>query len=450
MTKVLLIRPDQINTKFCLKRLGIRHMPMGLLYVGTTLKNLGVDVKISDEIIGDSPEKDFQEFKPDYVGITIASPLMERATEIIEFVKNKNCKVMLGGPHPTVKAKECLELTSADIIVMSEAEDSLQEIFSDKPLSEIQGIAYRQNGEIIVNPMRPKIEDLDTIPFPSLDLIDIKKYRGDTEMGFHVRSNENSLRIFSTRGCKYECFFCARHVVFGRKVRYRSVENVIEQIKEQSAILNTKKIIFMDDTLTENPERVAKICEEIIKLNQNYIWSCFARVDLSEDLLKLMYRAGCRLIGYGVESCSQKVLDTAKKSITVDDIVRCFHLARKVGMKTKAFIMIGLPGEDEIEFEKSLKITKTLKADYIVVSVFTPLPGSEVYKKYYNTEVDYNVKSFFVTTDPVLFRRQTKFMNQYYFRLGYFKDNMIHFSLPELKYFFDLVKSFLLVRFSKD
>ena len=295
--------------------------------------------------------------------------------------------------------------------------------------------------------MRPKNHDLDTILFPAIDLVDFKKYRGDTEMGFYVRKNENSLRIFTSRGCKFECNFCARHIVFGRKVRYRSIDNVMEEIIENSSKLNAKKLIFMDDTFTENPERVSIICEELIKMNKEYIWSCFSRVDLTEELLKLMYRAGCRLIGYGVETGSQKVLNMAKKNIRVEDITRCFHLTRKLGIKTKAFIMVGLPGEDEIEFEKSLRIVKTLKADYVVVSVFTPLPGSDVYNSLYKSDVDYNVRSFFVTTDPVLLKRQTKFMNHYYFRFGYFKDNLSRFSLPELTYFFDLVKSFLLVRF---
>ncbi|MBU1627471.1 hypothetical protein KKB18_08905, partial [bacterium] len=103
---------------------------------------------------------------------------------------------------------------------------------------------------------------------------------------------------------------------------------------------------------------------------------------------------------------------------------------------------------DEIEYEKSLCLVKTLKADYVVVSIFTPLPGSEVYNSLYKSDVDYNVRSFFVTSDPILYKRQTKFMNQYYLRFGYFKDNLIHFSLSELTYFFDLVKSFLLVRYS--
>ena len=447
MTKVLLIRPDQINTKFCLKRLGIRHMPMGLLYLGAILKKIGVDVKICDEIVGDSPEDSIKQYKPDFVGITIASPILYRATEIGETVKKYGCKYIIGGPHATIRPRECFEKTKCDFVILGEAEDSIREFFTSYDLKDIRGLAYKENGEVKINPIRPKQENLDVIPFPAVDLINPKKYRGDTEMGFYVGKSENSMRIFSTRGCKFECNFCARHIVFGRRVRYRSIDNVMAEIIENSAKLNAKKLIFMDDTFTENPERVSKICEELIKLDKDYIWSCFSRVDLTEDLVKLMHRAGCRLIGYGVETCSQKVLDMAKKNIEVEDIIRCFHLTRKLGIKTKAFIMVGLPGEDEIEFEKSLRIVKTLKADYVVVSVFTPLPGSEVFNSLYKSDIDYNVRSFFVTTDPVLLKRQTKFMNQYYFRYGYFKDNLIRFTLPELTYFFDLVKSFLLVRF---
>src|SRR4030042_2500423 len=328
MTKVLLIRPDQIKTKFCLKRLGIRHMPMGLLYVGAVLKSIGVQVKICDEIIGDDPERDLKNYKPDYVGITIASPIMYRAVEIGEIVKKYGCKYIIGGPHATIRPRECFELTSCDFVTFGEVENAIKELFTGKKLEDIKGLGYRQNGEIKINTIRPKQDNLDTLPFPSLDLIDTKKYRGDTEMGFYVRRSENSMRVFTSRGCKFECNFCARHVVFGRKVRYRSIENVMEEISVNSAKLNTKKIIFMDDTFTENPERIAKICEEFIRMDKGYIWSCFARVDLSESLLKLMHRAGCRLIGYGVETGSQKVLDMAKKAIKVEDITRSFLLSR--------------------------------------------------------------------------------------------------------------------------
>jgi anaerobic magnesium-protoporphyrin IX monomethyl ester cyclase len=447
MTKVLLIRPDLVNTKFSMKTLGIRQMPIGLLYLGAILKNLDVDVKICDEIVGDSSENDIIDFKPDYVGITVSSPIINRAVEIGQIVKKYGCKYIIGGPHSTVRPMECFEKTPCDFVALGEAEETIKELLTSVDLKDIKGIGYRQNGEVKINPIRPIQDDLDSIPFPDFDLIDSRKYRGDTDMGFHVRDDENSLRIITSRGCRYECTFCARHAIFGRKVRYRSIGNVMEEIIENSTKLNTKKIIFFDDTFTENPDRVVEICEEFIKMDKGYTWSCFARVNLSEELLRIMHRAGCRMIGYGVESGSKKVLDMTKKKIKVEDIKPSFHLTRKIGIRTKAFIMVGLPGEDDIEFEKSLQLVKTLKADYVYIAIFTPLPGSEVFDSIHNSDIDYNKRSIFVPTDPILKKRQARFMNSYYFRFSYIINNLIHFDLHELYYFFGLVKVFLKVRF---
>ena len=446
--RILLARLDQIGTEFSLAKLGIKHMPMGILYLAAVLLKDGfTDLRICDEIVGDSIEEAIRDFRPDIVGMTTPSPLFYRAGEVTDLAHRAGCKVILGGPHPTAQPDNVLKECDADLAIMGEGELTMLDICRGRDPAEIKGLIYRDNGQIIRNEPGPRVEDIDTFPFPARHLLDLKKYRGDNEMGFHVKKNENCLRLFTSRGCKYECIFCARHIIFGRIPRYRSLENIMGEIEEGINRYGIRKVVFMDDTLTEDEERVMEISEEILRRNMDIRWACFSRVGTRGEILKVMHRSGCRMVGYGVESGSQKVLDGIKKKIEIGEIEDSFKITRKLGIRTKAFFIVGLPGEGEKEFQETLALARRICPDYVVVSIFTPLPGAEAYDRIMqHGDMIKNRRSFFHTADKALHKRQKRFLFHYYLSWPYFRNVILSFNAGEIAYFLSNVKNFLFLR----
>ncbi len=187
--------------------------------------------------------------------------------------------------------------------------------------------------------------------------------------------------IFCSRGCPYRCNYCNTASIWGRKVRYHSVQRIIEEIKKIKREENTRHIQFLDDTFTLNSEWVKELCNLIITENLNITWSCLTRIDrLEESLLRLMKKAGCNGIAMGVESGSQKVLDAVKKDLTLEKIFEGQKIINKVGIPWDAFMMIGMPYETKEDMLATLNMIKKLKCRSIILSVFTPYPGTELYQ----------------------------------------------------------------------
>jgi radical SAM superfamily enzyme YgiQ (UPF0313 family) len=219
------------------------------------------------------------------------------------------------------------------------------------------------------------------------------------------------------------------------------------EIEEGMHKYGIRKVVFMDDTLTEEEWRVREISEEILRRHLDIRWACFSRVGTSEETLKVMHRSGCRMVAYGVESGSQKVLDGIKKKIEIGEIEKSFKVTRKLGIRTKAFIIVGLPGEGEEEFQETLSLARRICPDYVVVSIFTPLPGAEAYDQIIqHGEIVRNRRSFFHTADKVLHKRQKRFLYNYYLSWPYFRKVILSFSPGEFAYFLSNVKNFIFLR----
>ena len=227
--RFMLVRPDivehHLDTRESHKRLGESNQPMGLLYLGTALKNAGLDVLICDEIVEDNCIEMLDTFKPDFLGITVTSPMWERAKEIVKEAKSRGVKVILGGPHINYKPEVCLEESNADAVCIGEGEETIVEWIEKNP-KDVLGIAFRDGNETKINPPRPVNNDLDSMPIPDRKLIDLSKYTRDEEFGWPLPLRGRQIfRVFSSRGCPYHCTFCASWRIFGRRIRYRSEEN---------------------------------------------------------------------------------------------------------------------------------------------------------------------------------------------------------------------------------
>lgn len=448
--KILLIRPDRLDihldTRNHTKRLGDLHQPIGLLYLAAMLEKEQAEVKICDEVADDNSREIIDKFVPDVVGITVTSPLMPRASQIAAYAKQKGCKVLLGGPHVSALPIESLKESKADAVAVGEGEYTIRELCSGESWNNIKGIAYWRDSEPVLNQLREQLTDLDELPFPARHLVDFQKYKGDIEFGFPLKSGDTMLRVLSARGCPFYCTNCCSHKVFGRKHRLRNPGKIITEIEEAIQKWNIKTFTFIDDDFTLNRDHLQQICQLLIAKKLEIKWSCYARVGTSLESLQLMKQAGCRLVAYGVESGSPEVLKRLNKQIGLAEIINTFKNARQAKIRTKAFFIIGLPGEDETEFKKSLSLASKLKPDFLWASIFMPLPGSQIYNDmggYEKVKVNWGTDSFFHSENKLLEKRHKQFLTTYYFSLRYLKTFLKFLSLADIRYYLQMFRVYI-------
>lgn len=382
--KVLLIHPKLEGDFFE----GVMHPPLGLMYIAEVLRCEQYDVKILDAGLFKDQMQEIdnivREYEPDVVGLSVSTSVMRTSCEIAEHIKDicKEAKIIFGGVHPTLFPRDVIKEHGIDYVVYGEGEKTILELLKaievSKEPSEIKGIAYRRNGESIVNAPRSLIGNLDELPFPAYDLIPLKKY-------FSPQSIKKPfMSMITSRGCPYKCIFCDVHAVFGRKYRFHSPERVVEEMQYLIDRFHIKEVMFKDSEFTLRQERVEKICDLILEKKISIVWSCNSRVgSVSLPLLQKMRRAGCRVVQFGVESGDQKILDVLKKRITIEQIKETFRSSRKAGLKTLAAIMIGNPGETKRSIEKTVELIREIKPTYSKYTFLTPFPGTELYSLAY-------------------------------------------------------------------
>lgn len=417
--RILLVRPDLVDSAHSLFNVGLRHAPLGLLYLGTALSKAGHEVILCDEIAGDRADEDVVRHRPDLVGVTVSSPLVTRTAEITRRARAIGAQVVVGGPHVSALPEESLEETGADIGVVREGEDTIVEIASGAHPRDILGVVFKEGDRSVSTGFRPLNMDLDSIPIPDMSLLRWDKYDGDAEMGLAWRRGRGLIRIMSSRGCASHCTFCSRHKIFTREPRCRSPHNVLEEIHANLAVRPASNLVFMDDSFTQDFAHAERISQELLKARLGLTWAAITRVGIPRDLLELMYAAGCRVIELGVESGSPRILDNIKKNITVDSVVQTFREAREVGMRTKAFFMVGLPGEQRSDVDQSLALAKRINPDFLWLSIFLPLPGSEAFHGQTGPNADYRDRTFITSHDAALERRFREFLIRFYLRPGY-------------------------------
>jgi len=389
-----------------------RYFPLGLTYLAAVLRNEGHEVLIYDADCNVNPSRmDFArledsypfylrslkdanhpiwqevretilKFHPDMVGITIWTTFAGSAFRTASLCKeiDEDMPVAMGGPHASIKCDEVMRICpDVDFLVRGEGEVTLLELVKaiDKRwgkrgarFSDIKGISYRQNGGIVHNLDREFIQDMDTIPMPARDLLLNKDSYNPEDMGL----------MMSSRGCPYNCAFCATSI-WRRKTRYRSIDNVIKEINMISNSYGTKQFAFKDDTFTVNRKRVLELANRLMKESIKITWDCNTRVDLiDEELLRKMKEAGCNGIKVGIETGSERVLASINKKTTLSQAIEAANLFRKVGIHWTGYFMMGLPSETKEDVYKTLSFIKELKPDYASFSVYEPFPGTDLFK----------------------------------------------------------------------
>ncbi len=352
-----------------------------LILIGTMLHNIGHNVKIVhmvvDKIVPSKLSDIIVSFKPEIVGITMSTFQTKSVKEITKIIKqnNRNILVVVGGPHPSaLKLKIFEDFPYVDVVVIGEGEYTFLEIVEGKNLNEVKGLCYHNK----INEPRPLTKNLDHIPLPNLDIIgDINNFVGTAPIRCHP-----TMFIMGSRGCPFSCTFCNKSI-WGNTIRYRKPIAIIEEIKWLHEKYGIKEIFFQDDTFNLNRQWAEEIFNLIINngLNKDIIYRTPFRANkqlIDENLLKLAKKAGFWLIFYGVENGNQEMLNRMKKGLKVEEIKRAFELTHKVGLKTIASFIIGLPGENKDTIKDSITLFKEIKPHSVGFSVAIPFPGTEL------------------------------------------------------------------------
>lgn len=385
--KILLVNPPwETLEQHIYSTVGNVLPPLGIAYIAAVLRENNYDVEILDaqalNTTWEGFEKIISKKNPDVVGLTSGTPMIFRVFKAAEIVKgvSPNTKVIIGGPHPSVLAEECLENKHVDFVVRGEGEytilELIQELENGKPnLSGIDGISFRSNGRIKHNKERVPIINLDELPFPARDLLPMDRYHATP--GNHRR--EPATSVMTSRGCPFSCTYCANP--FGRMFRSHSPEYIISEMEHLIENYRTKEIIFFDDTFTFNKKRTEKICNLMIKRNWDLTFSCMTRCDtVDRNLAVKMKKAGCQYIGFGIESVTPKILRNLKKGESVVKINQSIRNSKRVGLFVRGFYIIGSPGETAETIKRNIEHAKKMDLDLAQFSIITPFPGTELFE----------------------------------------------------------------------
>lgn len=354
--------------------------PSDLMYLAAVAREAGAEPKIKDYSIYAETKEDFvrdiQAFRPDFIILNTTTPTLDSDLAVLEEAKKVLPEVVTiaKGAHFLTFNTEILDKYPAlDLIIRGEAELTFREIVEGKPFSEISGLSYRENGVPKNNPDRPFNNDLDALPFPARDLVDNNLFR---------RPDNGKVQavIKVSRGCPFHCFFCLASPVSGKKVRYRSAENIIAEIKECVEKYKITNFLFWSDIFNLDREWTIDFCKKLIDSGLKITWGANTRADTSDDeMAKFMYESGCRLVSIGVESGSQEMLEKMGKKTTLDQVRNTVKIFKKNKIKIYNYFVIGLPWENEQTVEETIRFAIELDSDFISFYTATALPGSRFY-----------------------------------------------------------------------
>ncbi|MEW6202289.1 MAG: radical SAM protein [bacterium] len=363
--------------------------PLGLANLAAAVRAAGFSTAILDAaILKMTPEqtiKKITDLNPRVVGFTAATVAIGNFVEIARGLKkiHPNMPVVVGGAHISAATEATLmrfhDCIDAGVIGEGDATavELLDTLLNGKPIENIPGLALWHNGKVRFTAPRPLVHDMDSLPPAARDLLpNLPRYYSPAS-NCYLRSPSTS--VITSRGCPGRCTFCDR-TVSTNVLRGHSTEYLIEEIEALRRDFVIRDIIFYDDNFVTLRKRLHTLCEAMISRGSPVSWSCTARVDMvSPEGLKLMKKAGCWQIAYGIESGSQEILDSLNKGITLETIRQTLKWTQKAGINNRGYFMIGVPGESVETIKKTIAFMKSLPLDDFHISYFTPWPASQLY-----------------------------------------------------------------------
>ena len=358
-------------------------IPLGIGYLAAFLEKNQYEVNVIDcQVNYPSPKQlatEFAKTQPDVVGLTCATLTYKPALEVVKIVREvrPNCLTIMGGPHVTVLDEQTLQEQNApDVVARGEGEQTLMELAdlasnSDLgSLGKVNGISFKKDGKLVRTQDRAFIEDLDALPHPAYHHFQLRGYKFAGKM---------YLPIITSRGCPFNCAFCLASQMCGRGFRARSPKNVVDELEWLRDEQGADAFAFYDDTFTFDKKRAFDICDEMIARKMDLPWDCRTRVDqVTREMLLKMKKANCKLIHYGVESGSQKMLNAMRKGTTVEQNSRALKLTKEVGIGAAISVVVGYPGETPEMLRQTVDFMNKTKPDYVYMCQAIPYPGTEM------------------------------------------------------------------------
>lgn len=403
MTKVLFGQSYYLRFDPKLWRAMQPYPPLGTLYAASYVRARGYDAALFDAMLAESEDewaKALNQHQPQYAVIfednfnylskMCLLRMREAAFTMIRMAKERGCTVILCGADVTDHYEKYLE-KGADYCIIGEGEETLGELLDqlegrrEAKLDSILGLAFKSPGrslqsshsQIIRNPRRPDITNLDALPFPAWDLVDIQKYKSI----WLKRHGYFSMNMVTTRGCPYHCNWCAKPI-WGQRYNSRSPENVAAEMRWIKESFAPDHIWFADDILGLKPNWIEKFAALVNEADAVIPFKCLQRADLvNEKTTSALAKAGCKTVWIGAESGSQKILDAMDKGDQVEDIYRAAQLLHARGIEVGFFLQFGYPGETWEDVQKTLKMVRECEPDDIGISVSYPLPGTKFHER---------------------------------------------------------------------
>ena len=418
MTDLLLVNPLFLRDDPVEQRLMTPYFPLGLLYLAATARDAGYDVSIFDGMFEASDEAflaALEREKPQVVGIGVLATVRAAALRLASLAHDYGATVIVGGADPTGRPESYLQYENngrrpVDVAVIGEAEQTLLEMLpllldgeqAREGMAGVAGLAYLDTGgQLVTTPNRTHCTDLDSLPLPARDLIDVEAYR----RAWHGRHGLFSLSIIATRGCPYGCKWCQKSV-FGRSFRPRSPEAVAEEMRAIKEAYHPDQLRIVDDVMGIDRQWVRTWHDAVLQQDAVTPFECLSRVDLmDEELVRLLKEAGCVRIAFGAESGSQKVLDAMNKGTRVPQIQRAADLCRRFGIETYFYIMLGYPGEEWADIRQTVALLKETRPDAFSSTIAYPLPGTEFFEEVQHRLLDMPDWDY-TAENRLLFQRQ--------------------------------------------
>ncbi|NUN95182.1 MAG: radical SAM protein [Candidatus Omnitrophica bacterium] len=390
---VLLIQPptgsyrrdDRCQSRVEDQTIQVHFPPMDLAHHAAVLERDGFECAIRDYSTAGTPLgralEEIGGIRPKMVFFSSTQPTQANDLAFAQRIKDLlgEVTVVLRGESVTFQDQVILsEYPQVDFILRGESEETLSELASlllkakPIPLEEIAGLSFRGGGMTIRTPDRPFIKDLNRLPWPARHLLDQSLYRSP-ETGNTITT------LYAARGCPYPCIFCPAPLASGRPVRLRAVSDLLAEIRHCVEEYGIREFLFHGDTFTYSREWVLELCRAIEEAGLRIRWGCNSRVDtIDPEMLRAMKRAGCWVIGFGVESGHEETLKRVRKAVKREKIVEAFRMCREAGIRSHAFFVFGFPWETEEHLAADLVLAREIDPDFFDFNIAYPLPGTEL------------------------------------------------------------------------
>lgn len=373
-------RDDRCQSRVEDQTIQVVFPPLDLAYMAAVLEREGITVRIEDSPAGGTTWEEFRHrvetFSPELVVLGATQPTLSNDRRAAGMIKEWVPGVLMGARGEVFSSDSEAILASMpefDFVLQGETDITLADVLRQGTPEGVGGVTYRVETGIHVGPERPPLEDLDQLPFPARHLLRNDLYR-----------SPDTGRLLTTiqtgRGCPSQCTFCSVHAVAGAKARHRSPENVCAEVRECVERYGIREFLFHADTFTLNRKWVTELCRRIVQADLEIRWGCNSRVDtVDAERLEWMKRAGCWVIGFGVESGSDKTLRRMRKGARREDAVKAIRMCKAAGIRTHAFFVFGFPWETEEDIKETIEFARELDTDFFDFNIVYPLPGTDIY-----------------------------------------------------------------------